>query len=428
MSDYESAFSRVGLDYSKYRDVIDPWCIGPKTAHRLIDYIEDNEPQLVVECGSGISTILMAKAVSKYGGHVVAMEDDQKYYERTLRWLREELLHHKGSVIESPLEGVIPFYSNFPRDTLIDMIVVDGPPANKHPLARYKAKRLFSGLSNGGIIFLDDTHRNSEKLVVQLWADEVPGLDHAESFEDGEKRCSVFSLNRKEKERVFVSVPTRGSIHKQVVVAMLGLTQEDRYDIHIKIPTYIPVENAYNRMIGEVLDGGFDWWLNIDDDNPPKRRPLDLIRFNKDIIACPTPIWHNPENLEGIRPYCWNVFQHHPENDTYIEHYEKEGLQKVDAVGMGCTLISRRVLEHPEMQKAPFLRKWHEDGTVRRGTDIAFCERARENGFEVWAHFDYVAMHFKQVELLETIRCFNDMKLNDEETLKVDGQKAIISE
>jgi len=99
-----------------------------------------------------------------------------------------------------------------------------------------------------------------------------------------------------------------------------------------------------------------------------------------------------------------------PEKGAYKEHAEKKGLQKVDATGTGCFLIARRVFENEEMQKGAFTRKLYPDGRVEKGNDISFCERAREQGFEIYAHFGYPCMHFNELELTEVIRAFQEIK------------------
>jgi GT2 family glycosyltransferase len=81
-------------------------------------------------------------------------------------------------------------------------------------------------------------------------------------------------------------------------------------------------------------------------------------------------------------------------------------LQRVDAVGTGCFLVSRRVFLDERMQKGAFQRTFNEDGTVDKGNDLAFCERARACGFEIWAHYGYPCMHFNSLELNEVALAF----------------------
>jgi len=61
------------------------------------------------------------------------------------------------------------------------------------------------------------------------------------------------------------------------------------------------------------------------------------------------------------------------------------------------------------MQKGAFTRKLNPDGTVDKGNDISFCERAREAGFGIFAHFDYPCDHMCEISLLECIRAINGL-------------------
>lgn len=159
----------------------------------------------------------------------------------------------------------------------------------------------------------------------------------------------------------------------------------------------------------DFLIGEYDFWLSFDSDNPPINNPLDLVGVDKDIMGCPTPVWHFDEKnkSKGERPIYWNGYKR--VGDAYKEYEPKDGLQQVDAIGTGCFLIARRVFEHPDMQKGAFTRKLYPDGRVEKGNDIMFCERAKEAGFEVWCHYDYPSMHFNELELNEVVRAFNNL-------------------
>jgi len=209
------------------------------------------------------------------------------------------------------------------------------------------------------------------------------------------KRISYCSM------KILVSVPNTGYIHKQVVFVLLRLQLDTRYKLTIILPTHNPYENNLHHIVKDFAEGDYDFWLNIDSDNPPLENPLDLVELDKDILGLPTPVVHMDDKHLGDSPVYLNAYDYVPEKDAYKMHTPTEGLQKVDAVGTGCVLYSKRVFENPKMRQAPFLRKVLPDGRVDKGNDISFCERARENGFEIWAHYVYQCRHYNEVDALE---------------------------
>lgn len=210
--------------------------------------------------------------------------------------------------------------------------------------------------------------------------------------------------------KVLVSIPNTGWIHKHTAFVALRLANEKRHEVNIIMPTHNPFENNLHHIIVDLLKGDYDYWLTIDADNPPINNPLDLIDLDKDIIGLPTPVYHFTGKIKGERPYYFNAYDYVEGEDAYREHKEMKGLQKVDAVGTGCVLFKRRVFEHPNMQNGCFTRKLKENGCVDKGNDISFCERARENGFEIYAHYDYMCRHFNEIELSEMILAFNEIQ------------------
>ena len=217
--------------------------------------------------------------------------------------------------------------------------------------------------------------------------------------------------------RVLISIPLSPSfpfLHKSVTAVLLKFQHDKRYEVNIILPCHNPFENNLHHIVNDFVEGDYDFWLSFDYDNPPTRNPLDLIEFDRDIIGCPTPVWHFDEknHPQGDRPFYWNAYDYVKEKDAYREHDPKKGLQKVDAIGTGCFLVSKRVFLNKKMREGAFLRKLHSDGTVEKGNDISFCERAREQGFEIFAHYDYLCMHFNNLEIGEVARAFIKMGEN----------------
>lgn len=178
--------------------------------------------------------------------------------------------------------------------------------------------------------------------------------------------------------------------------------------VKIILPTHRPLENNQHHIIKEFVEGGYDWWLSFDSDNPPYGNPLEAIEYDKDIIGFPTPVVHfSKDAKKGDRPVYWNVYK--KVGNDYTEWPDRYGLQKVDAIGTGCFLINKRVFKHPEMRQGPFTRKLYPDGTVHKGNDISFCERATEHGIEIYADYSRPCMHFNEVEVNEMIGAFRNL-------------------
>lgn len=208
---------------------------------------------------------------------------------------------------------------------------------------------------------------------------------------------------------ILVSVtqsPAHPWMHKHVAMAVNRLLMQK--GVRVIYPSWNPFEHGLHRIVVDFLKVHTDCthWLHIDADNPPINNPLELLEYDRDIIGLPTPIIHINDKKPGEFPVCINAWDYVPEEDAYREHRPKEGLQRVDAIGTGCFLISKRVFLHPEMQKGAFQRTYYENGIVNKGNDIAFSERARMCGFEIFCHYGYICHHFKEVEILELMNAF----------------------
>ncbi len=90
------------------------------------------------------------------------------------------------------------------------------------------------------------------------------------------------------------------------------------------------------------------------------------------------------------------------EGYSAIHEYPANSLIRVDAVGAGCLLVHRKVLEVIRQsasadQGANYC--WFSDGPVAgvwRGEDMTFCERIRSAGFPIHVHTGAVFPHSKR--------------------------------
>lgn len=162
----------------------------------LVKHIKKNKPEILFECGSGTSTIVLAKCLQENGyGHIYSLEHDPIYANKTSIELEHYGLQKWATVINAPITTITKsevewkWYSQDDvPDVEIDMLVVDGPPKNIGPLARYPALPILKEkLKKNAVIFLDDTDRTEERQIIELWNKEVntARLEHY----DCEKGC-----------------------------------------------------------------------------------------------------------------------------------------------------------------------------------------------------------------------------------------------
>lgn len=194
--------------------------------------------------------------------------------------------------------------------------------------------------------------------------------------------------------KLLVTILNQGYIRPELADVQSLLLRDERADVTVRHLNIKPSENARNQAVKMMLDEGFDYLLTIDHDTVPLKNPIDLIELNLDVVGFAVPQW----NISDPNYPIYFVGMDRVENG-YNEHKEKDGLQEVDAVGSGCLLLSRKVLEAVE---EPFMRKWKE-GFAVTGLDFYFCEKAKEKGFKVYCHYDYVADHFKDLSLLSVL-------------------------
>src|ERR1700722_3660056 len=134
------------------------WAASPALLLVLVDQLIAQRPSLVVECGSGASTLWLALALRRFGidGRIVALDHDPVFAAKTRDFLARHGVSDVAEVRDAPLEalsladGTYSWYARRAWKDLtgIDLLFVDGPPAATGTKARYPALPLLRDALN----------------------------------------------------------------------------------------------------------------------------------------------------------------------------------------------------------------------------------------------------------------------------------------
>lgn len=186
-----------GLLYSKN------WSASADFLQLIVDHCLAEKPQLILECSSGLTTLMLARSCHLNGcGRVCSLENGVEYVSSTQEVLNRYNLDQIGRVEYAPLETnfingmeFMWYATQGVPDKPIDMLVIDGPPGFIQKNSRYPAlPLLIDKLSEGCVVFLDDAARQDEKETVEYWKTEYPCIEH--EYIETERGCSVLKIKK----------------------------------------------------------------------------------------------------------------------------------------------------------------------------------------------------------------------------------------
>jgi hypothetical protein len=194
------------------------------------------------------------------------------------------------------------------------------------------------------------------------------------------------------RKKLMIAVLNQGNVHTELVSRINNWFFQNKYELMVSYPNKKPITNNRNNIVLEFLNSGADYLMMIDGDIVPPLTALNLVDFELDVVA--PLLFMYQENM--IIPI---VLERKPDGlYTTKDIRGQEGLIEVDAVGSGCLVMSRKVLEKIRF---PFKNTYDADGIKLYGLDIYFCQQAKKAGFKIYAHLDYPCKHFTNMDLKE---------------------------
>jgi hypothetical protein len=162
------------------------FAIAPDFAVLLTELIAAEQPRLVVETGSGVSTLVIGYALEKLGrGRVVALEHDPVYAAKTRAEIERHGLAAFASVVDAPLEPLAidgashRWHAVRALDGLdpIDLVVDDGPPRYLGRMLRYASLPTFAPRLSSHAVFVLDVIADEERAILAQWKRLFPAFD-----------------------------------------------------------------------------------------------------------------------------------------------------------------------------------------------------------------------------------------------------------
>jgi predicted O-methyltransferase YrrM len=159
------------------------WAADAVLLQNAMRLIVENRPRLVLECGSGSSTIVIARCLRALGGRIISLEHDPAYARRTEELVRLYGLDDLVTVVTALLVPrdvngeTAPWYASAYEPFLkepIDVLLVDGPQKAVGWRARYPAVPLLkSRLAPECWILMDDGDRPDEQAIAHAWSKDL---------------------------------------------------------------------------------------------------------------------------------------------------------------------------------------------------------------------------------------------------------------
>lgn len=151
------------------------WSVKHEYATTFLRYAQSAEGP-ILECGSGLSTILLGLVAERNGNKVWSLEHNAFWAERVRSTLKRYGIK-SVELVETDLRdyGLYWWYDP-PKDKMpkdFSLVVCDGPPG-KTPGGRYGMLPIMgSHLKPGCIVLLDDAKRVEEREIIARWAEEL---------------------------------------------------------------------------------------------------------------------------------------------------------------------------------------------------------------------------------------------------------------
>jgi hypothetical protein len=211
-------------------DVLGLWSLDTRTIDFLWHWMLVNRPQITIECGAGVSTLVLATYLGLLGQSrdcgVFSVEQDLSTKNEVEGRLVKSGMSDRVQILYAPL-GREPRYeidtanlSGLLRSRKADLLLIDGP-SGPSGCRVWTLPLLAPFCRPGATWFLDDAFRDGELRVLNTWS-RLPGVSVVGIYPIGKgfargvitdtRRVSLETLSDATRNRSAQHYPAQGSI------------------------------------------------------------------------------------------------------------------------------------------------------------------------------------------------------------------------
>lgn len=160
------------------------WAVDVDVLHAVAELVSERRPELIVECGSGSSSVWLGYIVEQSAtGRVLSLEHDEHQLQISRNLVRSHHLDGAVEIRHAPLapwrdeEGSYHWYTPTAVEDLkgIGLLVVGGPPAAMGRHARYPAVPALLPRCTSDVVVVVETNSDDDKTV-ERWQARWPEL------------------------------------------------------------------------------------------------------------------------------------------------------------------------------------------------------------------------------------------------------------
>jgi predicted O-methyltransferase YrrM len=146
----------------------------------LVNFSQKVKPKVVLDLGSGISTLVLAKATP--AAKVFSIDHLEEFAGKT----KSLLADHEITNVDLRVAPLRPnsagsdWYELSALSDIdqIDLLFIDGPPGSKDEKARHPVlAHCLSKLSPKAVIVIDDAAREGERVLAEMFLEALPGYE-----------------------------------------------------------------------------------------------------------------------------------------------------------------------------------------------------------------------------------------------------------
>jgi predicted O-methyltransferase YrrM len=197
-----SAVAAVGKIDPKSPPASNPCALQPDTLVFLGELLAKTLPKVIVEFGSGTSTVCFSRWANDHGSRLISIEHDRRWFEEIQTRLTDQeraatdLRHAPLRLVQS---GLRTFLTYGRMDRIVDhlrsaqLILVDGPHISGREAVLYA---VLSSCSPGAIVILDDYKHYAVREMLISVASQVADCFVGEAIEQNSHGLYVLRCER----------------------------------------------------------------------------------------------------------------------------------------------------------------------------------------------------------------------------------------